>query len=129
VNSRWNWDCLTGGTKLIGRFPLLLKRRHHRILINHCNPKPLPYIKRKRLPKVPFFFHRKRIMADNNILLGGNGVRQILLNAGMANRHGLITGATGTGKTVTLQVLAESFSSLGRQIMRGILGSIIGGRR
>ncbi len=27
----------------------------------------------------------------------------------MANRHGLITGATGTGKTVTLQVLAESF--------------------
>jgi len=30
-----------------------------------------------------------------------------------ANRHGLITGATGTGKTVTLQVLAESFSSAG----------------
>jgi uncharacterized protein len=52
-------------------------------------------------------------MADNDILLGGNGVRQILLNAGMANRHGLITGATGTGKTVTLQVLAESFSRLG----------------
>ncbi|MGD9164714.1 MAG: DUF853 family protein [Chromatiales bacterium] len=52
-------------------------------------------------------------MSDNNILLGGNGARQILLNAGMANRHGLITGATGTGKTVTLQVLAESFSRLG----------------
>ena len=52
-------------------------------------------------------------MADNDILLGGNGDRQILLNAGMANRHGLITGATGTGKTVTLQVLAESFSRLG----------------
>jgi uncharacterized protein len=52
-------------------------------------------------------------MTDNNILLGGNGDRQILLNAGMANRHGLITGATGTGKTVTLQVLAESFSRLG----------------
>jgi hypothetical protein len=31
----------------------------------------------------------------------------------MANRHGLITGATGTGKTVTLQVLAEQFSSMG----------------
>ncbi len=30
-----------------------------------------------------------------------------------ANRHGLITGATGTGKTVTLQVLAESFSNAG----------------
>jgi DNA helicase HerA-like ATPase len=52
-------------------------------------------------------------MVDNQILLGGNGDRQVLLNAGMANRHGLITGATGTGKTVTLQVLAESFSRLG----------------
>ncbi|MEW7995548.1 MAG: helicase HerA-like domain-containing protein [Candidatus Thiodiazotropha endolucinida] len=52
-------------------------------------------------------------MTDNKILLGGNGTQQILLNAGMANRHGLITGATGTGKTVTLQVLAESFSRLG----------------
>ncbi|MCG7947649.1 MAG: DUF853 domain-containing protein, partial [Candidatus Thiodiazotropha taylori] len=52
-------------------------------------------------------------MTNNNILLGGNGERQIVLNAGMANRHGLITGATGTGKTVTLQVLAESFSRLG----------------
>ena len=31
----------------------------------------------------------------------------------MANRHGLIAGATGTGKTVTLKVLAESFSEMG----------------
>ena len=31
----------------------------------------------------------------------------------MANRHGLIAGATGTGKTVTLKVIAESFSDLG----------------
>ena len=31
----------------------------------------------------------------------------------MSNRHGLIAGATGTGKTVTLQVLAEGFSKLG----------------
>ncbi len=52
-------------------------------------------------------------MSDKQILLGGNGERQIMLDAGMANRHGLITGATGTGKTVTLQVLAESFSRLG----------------
>ena len=52
-------------------------------------------------------------MTDNLILLGGTGERQVTLNAGMANRHGLITGATGTGKTVTLQVLAESFSRLG----------------
>lgn len=52
-------------------------------------------------------------MVDNTILLGGTGSQQITLNAGMANRHGLITGATGTGKTVTLQVLAECFSRLG----------------
>jgi len=37
----------------------------------------------------------------------------IVLYPHMANRHGLIAGATGTGKTVTLRVLAEQFSSLG----------------
>ena len=48
------------------------------------------------------------------ILLGANANKeQISIDAGMANRHGLITGATGTGKTVSLQVLAESFSRLG----------------
>ncbi len=54
-------------------------------------------------------------MTDNQqVLIGGNKKgTQIFLNPAMANRHGLITGATGTGKTVTLQVLAESFSSLG----------------
>ena len=38
---------------------------------------------------------------------------EILLLPEMANRHGLIAGATGTGKTVTLQLLAESFSAMG----------------
>ncbi len=37
----------------------------------------------------------------------------ISLPAALANRHGLIAGATGTGKTITLQVLAEQFSSIG----------------
>src|SRR5829696_5866678 len=37
----------------------------------------------------------------------------IFLLPQMANRHGLIAGATGTGKTITLQVLAENFSRLG----------------
>ena len=45
------------------------------------------------------------IGADNSI-----PVEQL---AKMSNRHGLIAGATGTGKTVTLQILAESFSRLG----------------
>ncbi len=42
----------------------------------------------------------------------GSGADTFLLPA-MANRHGLVAGATGTGKTVTLQVLAEAFSSIG----------------
>ena len=38
---------------------------------------------------------------------------ELFLLPALANRHGLITGATGTGKTVSLQVLAERFSALG----------------
>ncbi len=52
-------------------------------------------------------------MSDNRILIGGATSGQVTLDAGMANRHGLVAGATGTGKTVTLQVLAEGFSRLG----------------
>ncbi len=48
------------------------------------------------------------------LLIGGNPEQQhIQLNPKMANRHGLIAGATGTGKTVTLQILAEGFSKMG----------------
>ncbi len=50
---------------------------------------------------------------SNEILIGGNGQTQVSLLAKTANRHGMIAGATGTGKTVTLQVLAENFSALG----------------
>src|SRR5512139_2463521 len=41
------------------------------------------------------------------------GKKEISLLPRMANRHGLIAGATGTGKTVTLRVLAEQFSRIG----------------
>lgn len=51
-------------------------------------------------------------MADIFIGLGSNGERQVL-GLNRANRHGLIAGATGTGKTVTLQTLAEQFSANG----------------
>ena len=47
------------------------------------------------------------------MLIARNSTTDIFLLPQMANRHGLITGATGTGKTVTLQMLAEHFSSLG----------------
>jgi hypothetical protein len=44
-----------------------------------------------------------------------------------ANRHGLITGATGTGKSVTLQVLAERFSSIGVPVfMADVKGDLSG---
>jgi DNA helicase HerA-like ATPase len=48
-----------------------------------------------------------------DIFLGLGGGENQVLNMGRANRHGLIAGATGTGKTVTLQGLAESFSANG----------------
>jgi hypothetical protein len=47
------------------------------------------------------------------LLIAKNSDLELFLLPAMANRHGLITGATGTGKTVTLQSLAESFSRIG----------------
>ena len=47
------------------------------------------------------------------ILLGGSHAGIEYIDLKLANRHGLVTGATGTGKTVTLQVLAEGFSAAG----------------
>ena len=47
------------------------------------------------------------------LLIAKNDAAELFLLPAMANRHGLITGATGTGKTVTLQTLAEQFSSIG----------------
>ena len=43
---------------------------------------------------------------DGTIFVG-KGSKPEVLTLALANRHGLVTGATGTGKTVTLQVLAE----------------------
>jgi len=50
---------------------------------------------------------------NNDLLIGGNGSQTVWMNASMANRHGMVAGATGTGKTVTLQILAENFSKIG----------------
>ena len=51
-------------------------------------------------------------MTNDGILIG-KGTDRLWLRPRLANRHGLIAGATGTGKTVSLQVLAEGFSSIG----------------
>ena len=50
---------------------------------------------------------------DQKVLIGKSGEENIYIYPKMANRHGLIAGATGTGKTVTLKVIAESFSDCG----------------
>ncbi|MCL2644273.1 MAG: DUF853 domain-containing protein, partial [Betaproteobacteria bacterium] len=52
-------------------------------------------------------------MTIDPLPIGKSGDKEVVLLPGLANRHGLITGATGTGKTVTLQVMAERFSSIG----------------
>ena len=65
-------------------------------------------------------------MADP-ILIAQHGDIQCFILPGLANRHGLITGATGTGKTVTLQKLAESFSQIGVPVfMSDVKGDLTG---
>jgi hypothetical protein len=61
------------------------------------------------------------------ILIGGSDAGQVCLNPRYANRHGLVAGATGTGKTVTLQCLAEGFSDLGVPVfLADVKGDISG---
>ena len=52
------------------------------------------------------------MLYDNKIWVGGTE-NKCFIEPSKANRHGLIAGATGTGKSVTLKVLAESFSDMG----------------
>ena len=54
--------------------------------------------------------------AQGRLLVAHTGQEDVTLLPHMANRHGLITGATGSGKTVTLQTLAEGFSALGTPV-------------
>ena len=57
----------------------------------------------------------------------GRGEAPVFLNPKLANRHGLIAGATGTGKTVTLQILAEAFSDIGVPVfMADVKGDLSG---
>jgi DNA helicase HerA-like ATPase len=61
------------------------------------------------------------------ILLARRGDIECFLLPAMANRHGLVTGATGTGKTVTLQTLAENFSRQGVPVfMADVKGDLTG---
>jgi DNA helicase HerA-like ATPase len=63
----------------------------------------------------------------DGILIGGCETGKVYLDPRYANRHGLIAGATGTGKTVTLQCLAEGFSDLGVPVfLADVKGDISG---
>ena len=65
---------------------------------------------------------------SNPLLIAKNtGLENVAMLPQMANRHGLITGATGTGKTVTLQKMAESFSLIGVPVfMADVKGDLSG---
>ncbi|MCY1166919.1 MAG: helicase HerA-like domain-containing protein [Pseudomonadota bacterium] len=69
-------------------------------------------------------------MAESSVpalLIAKNTNTSCELLPGLANRHGLITGATGTGKTVTLQTLAENFSKIGVPVfMADVKGDLTG---
>lgn len=72
---------------------------------------------------------------DKRAFVAINNEQEVCLIPKMANRHGLITGATGTGKTVTLQTLSETFSDMGVPVfaadMKGDLSGVakIGGNK
>ncbi len=61
------------------------------------------------------------------ILIAQHGTTECFLRPDKANRHGLITGATGTGKTITLQTMAEGFSRIGVPVfMADVKGDLTG---
>ncbi len=66
-------------------------------------------------------------MSNVDSFIVAKGEHELSLLTKMANRHGLIAGATGTGKTVTLRVLAEQFSKMGVPVfMADVKGDLAG---
>ena len=64
---------------------------------------------------------------NDKILIGKNAKTETTILLDKANRHGLITGASGSGKTITLKVMAESFSSAGVPVfLSDVKGDIAG---
>ena len=64
---------------------------------------------------------------NNKILVGKNKTEELAILLDKANRHGIITGASGSGKTITLKVIAESFSDAGVPIfLADVKGDIAG---
>ena len=67
------------------------------------------------------------MLYDNKIWVGTGAGNPVYLLPSMSNRHGLIAGATGTGKTVSLKVLAESFSDMGVPVFLSDIKSDLSG--
>ena len=67
------------------------------------------------------------MLYEGRIWVGTAGEKPVFLLPNMANRHGLIAGATGTGKTVSLKVLAESFSDMGVPVFLSDIKSDLSG--
>ena len=73
------------------------------------------------------FLEVNRLVADPLVVAKTHAGAELGVLPGMANRHGLITGASGTGKTVTLQVMAEQFSRIGvPTFMADVKGDLAG---
>jgi len=86
--------------------------------IAFCSSYTFDHFKKYRIQGVP--------MTAPLVIAMSQG-KEIALLPQMANRHGLITGATGTGKTVTLQKMAESFASIGVPVfMADVKGDLSG---
>ncbi len=67
------------------------------------------------------------MFVNDKVLIGKNSNEELFIVPSMANRHGLITGASGSGKTITLKVMAESFSSMGVPVfLADIKGDLAG---
>ena len=67
------------------------------------------------------------MLKEGKIYLAKAENRELFLLPQMTNRHGLIAGATGTGKSVTLKVMAESFSEMGVPVFLADVKGDLGG--
>ncbi len=67
------------------------------------------------------------MVKDNKVLVGKSGDKELSILLDKANRHGLITGASGSGKTITLKVMSESFSEAGVPVFFADVKGDLGG--
>ena len=67
------------------------------------------------------------LTGEKDLCIASANGKDICLVAALGNRHGLVAGATGTGKTITLQTMAESFSALGTSVfLTDVKGDLAG---